>query len=131
MHGHVVSSEARFFLGTANAAWESVMNVVRMNMRNCGGTERLSRTLYHSGMSADVGAVAAVLADDERVSPIALAGFSMGGNLVLKLAGEWGRAPPDYVAAVAAIPPAMDLGPSAAALHAFGNRLYEWNLLFG
>src|SRR5438067_4257707 len=131
VHGLEGSSESRYVIGTANKAWEAGMNVVRMNMRNCGGTERLSRTLYHSGMSTDVGAVAAALHDDERVGTIALAGFSMGGNLVLKLAGEWGDAPPDYVAAVAAISPAMDLGASADALHALGNRLYEWNFLYG
>ena len=131
VHGLEGSSESRYVLGTANKAWAAGMNVVRMNMRNCGGTERLSRTLYHSGMSADVGAVAAALADHDHVTRMALAGFSMGGNLVLKLAGEWGSAPPGQVAAVAAISPAMDLGPSADALHAFGNRLYEWNFLYG
>ncbi len=57
---------------------------------------------------------------------MALAGFSMGGNLVLKLAGEWGKEGPPQFRAVAAVCPAVDLGPSADALHLPSNRLYEY-----
>src|SRR5436190_417684 len=63
----------------------------------------------------------------------ALVGYSMGGNLVMKLAGEWGRkenAPKELVA-VAGVSPAMDLAPSADALHELQNRIYEWKFLRG
>src|SRR5919204_4985598 len=119
VHGLEGSSASQYVIGTANKAFAVGMNVVRMNMRNCGGTEKLCQTLYHSGMSADVGGVVKVLVSEERLPRIALAGFSMGGNLVLKLAGEWGRdnaAPPELVA-VAGVSPAMDLGISSDALH--------------
>jgi uncharacterized protein len=102
------------------------MNVVRMNMRNCGGTERLSATLYHSGLSADVSAVARALIEQEQLASIALAGFSMGGNLVLKIAGEWAGDAPKQLKAVCAISPAVDLSASADALHRWDNRIYEW-----
>jgi len=85
------------------------MNVVRMNQRNCGGTEGVAPTLYHSGLSRDVAAVAQNLVQQDRISKFALVGFSMGGNLVLKLAGEWGREGPSQFRAVAAVCPAMDL----------------------
>ena len=101
------------------------MNVVRMNQRNCGGTDSFSPTLYHSGRSHDVAAVAQHLVNEEQLSRFALAGFSMGGNLVLKTAGEWGSEGPPQFRAVAAVCPAMDLGPSADALHLRSNRLYE------
>ena len=65
------------------------MNVVRMNQRNCGGTEDVAPVLYHSGLSRDVAAVAQSLIERDHISRFALVGFSMGGNLVLKLAGEW------------------------------------------
>jgi predicted alpha/beta-fold hydrolase len=107
------------------------MNVVRMNMRNCGGTEALAPTLYHSGLSNDVGAVAKVLIQDDGLSRIALVGYSMGGNLVLKLAGEWGKDHPEQLKAVCGVSPAMDLAPSADALHDRSNRIYEWKFLFG
>jgi uncharacterized protein len=131
VHGLEGSTESQYIVGTANKAWDAGMNVVRMNMRNCGGTHRLGPTLYHSGMSADVGAVMRALIEQDELPAIALVGFSMGGNLVLKLVGELGRdgsAPPQLIAA-AAISPAADLGPSADALNEKRNRLYEWNFV--
>ena len=69
-------------------------NVIRMNMRNCGGTERLSPTLYHSGLSGDVEAVMRFfIARGDGLQSLALIGYSMGGNLVLKLAGDLAAAP--------------------------------------
>ncbi len=131
VHGLEGSSTSQYVVGTANKAWAAGMNVVRMNMRNCGGTERLSATLYHSGLSADVGAVARALIEQEQLASIALAGFSMGGNLVLKIAGEWGRNAPRQLCAVCAVSPAVDLSASADALHRWDNRLYEWWFLIG
>jgi uncharacterized protein len=125
VHGLEGSSESQYMLGIATKGLAAGMNVIRMNQRNCGGTDAFSPTLYHSGRSQDVAAVAQSLVRDERLSRFALAGFSMGGNLVLKLAGEWGRGAPPQFRAVAAVCPAMDLGPSADALHSFSNRLYE------
>ena len=133
VHGLEGSSESQYMIGSANKAWAAGMNVVRMNVRNCGGTERLGPTLYHSGMSADIGEVVRALIAEDGLERIALAGFSMGGNQVLKLAGEWGRdrSTPAAVRAIAAVSPAMDLAPSADALHLPANRLYEWRFLLG
>src|SRR3954468_19471647 len=83
VHGLEGSTESQYIVGTANKAWAAGMNVVRMNMRNCGGTERLGPTLYHSGMSADVGAVMRTLIEQDGLHRVGLVGFSMGGNLVL------------------------------------------------
>ncbi len=92
VHGLEGSSESQYVIGTGSKAWRAGMNVVRLNMRNCGGTERLSTTLYHSGMSGDIAEVAQALIA-EGIERIALCGYSMGGNLVLKCAGEWGNPP--------------------------------------
>ncbi len=95
VHGLEGSSESGYVIGTGSKAWCAGMNVVRMNMRNCGNTESLGPTLYNSSMSDDVGVVAQALIAEEGLQKLALAGFSMGGNLVLKLLGEWGAdAPP-------------------------------------
>jgi predicted alpha/beta-fold hydrolase len=125
VHGLEGSSESQYMLGIAAKGLALGMNVVRMNQRNCGGTEALAPTLYHSGRSQDVAAVAQNLIDEDHISRLALAGFSMGGNLVLKLAGEWGGRGPAQFKAVAAVCPAVDLAPSADALHLRSNRLYE------
>src|SRR5471030_1462240 len=54
LHGLEGSSNSQYMVGNANKLWRAGCNVVRMNMRNCGGTERLTPTLYHSGLSKDV-----------------------------------------------------------------------------
>lgn len=132
VHGLEGSSDSTYMQGIAAKGLAAGMNVVRMNQRNCGGTEALAPTLYHSGRSQDVAAVAQNLIEQDRVSRFALAGYSMGGNLVLKLAGEWGSAGPRQFRAVAAVCPAVNLAASADALHLPSNRLYElyflWNL---
>src|SRR5947209_6845253 len=96
VHGLEGSSNSQYVIGTANKAFAAGMNVVRMNMRNCGGTENLGPTLYHSGLSADVASVVHTLVAEKHLPRVALAGYSMGGNLVLKCAGDWGtNAPPE------------------------------------
>lgn len=125
VHGLEGSSDSQYMLGIAAKGIAAGMNVVRMNQRNCGDTDAFSPTLYHSGRSPDVAAVTQNLIGHDRISRFALAGFSMGGNLVLKLAGEWGRGAPPEFRAVAAVCPAVDLAASADALHLPANRMYE------
>lgn len=130
VHGLEGSTESKYMLGLAEKGLAAGMNVVLMNQRNCGGTDHLAATLYHSGRSADVKAVADALIQRDRISRLALCGFSMGGNLVLKTAGEWGsNAPPEFCA-VAAVCPAIDLAVSADTLHLPANRLYEQYFLW-
>jgi uncharacterized protein len=130
VHGLEGSSDSQYMLGIAAKGLAAGMNVVRMNQRNCGGTDRLSPTLYHSGRSQDVAAVAENLLQEDRISRFALVGYSMGGNLVLKLAGEWGREGPPEFRAVAAVCPSMNLAASADALHLPRNRLYEYHFMW-
>ena len=125
VHGLEGSTESQYMLGVARNGLAAGMNVVLMNQRNCGGMNHCAPTLYNSSLSADVAAVARHLLEQDRISKFALAGFSMGGNLVLKLAGEWGKNGPQEFRAVAAVCPAMDLAASADALHEPQNRLYE------
>jgi uncharacterized protein len=132
VHGLEGSSDSQYMRGVAEKALAAGMNAIRFNQRTCGGTDALAPTLYHSGRSNDVAAVARELIARDGISRLALAGFSMGGNLVLKLAGEWGAQAPPQFRAVAACCPSMDLAASADALHEPANRLYElyflWNL---
>jgi uncharacterized protein len=131
VHGLEGSSSSQYVIGTASKAWEAGMNVVRMNMRTCGGTERLAPTLYHSGLSGDVGAVLHAVVEKKNLRRVGLVGYSMGGNLVLKLAGELGVNAPPELKVVAAVSPAADLAASADAMHDWSNRMYEWKFLLG
>lgn len=125
VHGLEGSSESQYMLGVTEKALAAGMNVIRYNQRNCGGTDALAPVLYHSGLSNDVAVVARELIARDGISRLALVGFSMGGNLVLKLAGEWGEQAPAQFRAVAACCPALDLAASADALHEPANRFYE------
>lgn len=129
VHGLEGSSDSRYIRGMATRAFAAGMNAVRMNMRNCGGTDALTPTLYHSGRSGDVGAVVRHFTARYGLRRVALVGYSMGGNLVLKLAGEWGARDP--LVAVAAVCPAIDLAAGSDALHEPANRIYEIHFLRG
>ena len=126
LHGLEGSAGSRYVLGNSSRAWAAGCNVVRMNMRSCGGSDALAPTIYHSGRSEDVAAVIEALVSRQRLTRIALVGYSMGANLVLKYAGE--RCPVQ-VRAVVGISPLMDLAASSRALHEPQNRLYEWRFL--
>jgi hypothetical protein len=113
-------------LGTAQKAFRAGFNVVGMNMRNCGGTEHLATTLYHSGLTGDFARVfEEELAGREGLSEIFIVGFSMSGNMVLRLAGEYGANAPAELAGVAAVSPSIDLHSCADALERRGNALYR------
>jgi hypothetical protein len=130
LHGLEGSSDSLYILGTARKAHAAGFNVVAMNMRNCGGTEHLAATLYHSGMTGDIRRVLVEeLAGRERLTEIFLVGFSMSGNMVLRLAGEYGDDPPPALAGVAAVSPSIDLDSCASALERRANALYRWSFV--
>ena len=130
LHGLEGSTDSLYVLGTAQKAYRRGFNVVGMNMRNCGGTEHLATTLYHSGMTEDIRRVLLEeLAGRQGLSEIFLTGFSMSGNMVLRLAGDYGSSFPDVLKGVAAVSPSIDLDSCAAALERRGNALYRWNFV--
>ena len=90
IHGLEGCTESHYMKGIAHKAWHAGMNVIRLNQRNCGGTEHLTPTLYNAGMSGDLHAVIWELSTQDRLPQIWIVGFSMGGNITLKLAGEIG-----------------------------------------
>ena len=129
VHGLEGSSRSQYILGNTARALRAGLNVVRMNMRSCGGTDELSPTIYHSGRSGDVGRVLEAIVAQQQLEAVALVGYSMGGNLVLKYAGEQAGALPAELKAVVGISPLMDLAASSRALHLPQNRIYEWHFL--
>jgi hypothetical protein len=129
VHGLEGSSDSQYMWGIARNGLAAGMNVVRMNQRNCGGMDHCAPTLYNSSRSADVAAVARNLIERDGVSGLVLVGFSMGGNMVLKLAGEWGTEAPTEFRGAVAVCPAVDLAAGADALHEPANRIYEYYFL--
>jgi predicted alpha/beta-fold hydrolase len=125
LHGLEGSSQSGYMLGTAEKAWVAGFNVVRLNQRNCGGTEKLTPTVYHSGLSSDMRAVILELIDLDRLPRIFAAGFSMGGNLTLKLAGELGGETPEEIRGFVAVAPCFHLAACCDALRERRNIFYD------
>ena len=129
LHGLESSSDAHYVRGLAEKAFRVGFNAVRLNQRNCGGTERLSDSLYHSGLTSDPIAVMGELAEVDGLHAFAVAGYSLGGNLALKLAGDYGATPPRELRAVCAVSPTMDLAICVAALEEQHNAIYQWHFV--
>ncbi len=131
LHGLEGSSEAHYMRGLADKAWARGWNVILLNQRNCGGTEHLSPTLYHSGLTADPLAVLRALHAETPFTRIGIVGYSLGGNLTLKLAAERDAHGDLPIAAVAAVSPTIDLALCVEAIERPVNRLYQWNFMRG
>jgi uncharacterized protein len=128
-HGIEGSTASVYMIATADKAFRAGFNVLRVNFRNCGGTEHLTPTLYHGGLSGDLRAIVNELVTRDGLKRIYPIGFSLGGNVVLKLAGEFGETPPSHIAAICAISPSVDLAASTELILQKRNRLYHGNFV--
>jgi predicted alpha/beta-fold hydrolase len=124
VHGLEGSGEAGYMRSLSAAALGAGFAAHRFHMRTCGGTERLCRTLYHAGLTSDLLAVLRQLRSEGR-GPVFLVGFSLGGNVVLKLAGEMGERAGPLVRGVCGVSAALDLAACARRIAQPANRLYE------
>ncbi|HKV39572.1 MAG TPA: alpha/beta fold hydrolase [Blastocatellia bacterium] len=125
VHGMEGSTESPYMLSTCEKVLASGFNAVRVNVRNCGGTEAMTPTLYHAGITADLSHIINELSEKDRLKEIYLIGFSLGGNIVLKLAGEFGKTHPAALAGVAAVSPSIDLHSCINAIELRSNMLYH------
>jgi predicted alpha/beta-fold hydrolase len=131
VHGLEGSSDSGYMLGIAEKAYQTGFNAVRLNQRNCGGSEKLTTTLYNSGLSGDYRSVLHELTTCDALSEIFFCGYSMGGNLVLKMAGELGERAPKELRGVAAVCPSLDLAACADALELPANYFYHRHFVQG
>lgn len=128
-HGMEGSIASAYMLSTADKAFRAGFNVVRVNVRNCGNTEHLSPTLYHGGLTHDARAVIAELIENDRLSRLLVAGFSLGGNMILKLAGEYRNNPPPEILGICAVSPSVDLHASTIHMAMRRNWIYQQDFL--
>ncbi len=115
--------------GIADKGFTAGFNIVLLNQRNCGGTEHLSSGLYHSGLSEDPTVVIRELIDLDHLRSVVVIGYSLGGNVTLKLAGDYGDSFPSELRAICVVSPTMDLARCVEALERPPNVLYEWNFV--
>lgn len=129
IHGLEGSAEAHYVLGVADKAFAAGFNVLRYNVRNCGGTIHLTPTLYHSGLTVDLHHLTRELIEQDGLPQLFLMGFSMGGNQSLKFAGELGADAPPQLRGVVAISPPIDLEQCSRAIKRRENMIYELRFL--
>lgn len=120
LHGLEGSSDAAYMISMAARALEAGFAVDRFNFRSCGESGGLSETMYHAGLTVDVRSYIASLGE-----PVFVAGYSLGGNVALKLAGELGTEAAPMLAGVCAVSTPLDLASCVERLGAPGNRLYQ------
>ena len=131
LHGLEGSSSAHYMRGIAEKAFARGFNVLLLNQRNCGGTESLCAGLYHSGLTHDAAHVIEEVSRTEGIERIVVAGYSLGGNLALKLAGDFGTNPPPQLRGVAAVSPIIEIGQCVQALERRSNIVYQMNFVRG
>jgi len=124
VHGLEGSGESAYIRGLSAAALRAGFAAHRFHMRTCGGTERLCQTLYHAGLTSDLLAVLRKFRS-QGAGPVWLAGFSLGGNVVLKLAGELGEAAHQVIRGVCSVSAPLDLAACARRIAQPDNRVYE------
>ncbi len=124
VHGLEGSGEAGYIRSLSSAALRAGFAAHRFHMRTCGGTEHLCQTLYHAGLTSDLRAVLREFRE-AGLAPAFLAGFSLGGNVVLKLAGEMGDGAREYVQSVCTVSAPLDLAACARRIGEWDNRVYE------
>lgn len=129
VHGLEGSSEGSYVLGTACKAFAAGYNVLRYNVRGCGGTAHLTPTFYHSGLTIDLHHVTRELIERDGLRNLFLIGFSMGGNQSLKFAGELAGNAPEELRGVCAISPPIDLESCSRSIAQRQNWIYESRFL--
>jgi len=127
LHGLEGSSRSPYLLGMLAALARRGWRGVALNFRGCSGeSNRLERS-YHSGETGDLDAVVRTLRARAPASPLAVVGFSLGGNVLLKWLGERGSG--SGLAAAVAVSAPMVLEACAQRLERGLSRFYQWWLL--
>jgi predicted alpha/beta-fold hydrolase len=120
IHGLEGAGDAGYIVSMAWAALNAGFIVHRFHMRTCGGTQAHCKTLYHGGLTSDL---RSFLENTPTGVPRFLIGFSLGGNVSLKLAGELGDT--QLIQGVCALSAPIDLGMAARRIGQRDNWLYE------
>jgi predicted alpha/beta-fold hydrolase len=124
IHGLEGSSNSGYLLSLSHELLNAGYAVHRFNMRSCGGTENLASSNYHAGQTSDVLSVLRQIRQN-WTGPLFLIGFSLGGNVSLKLAGELGQDAIGFLDGVCSVSNPLDLAACSDSLEEPRNVIYE------
>jgi uncharacterized protein len=125
VHGLCGSHKSPYLVRMTKRLEPLGIRTVRYNMRGCGSGRGLAKHGYHSGRSEDVFECIKALKLEHPHSPIVLIGFSLGGNIVLKLTGELGTLAHPFLKKTIAVSPPVELYSSVLMLGDPVNAIYE------
>jgi predicted alpha/beta-fold hydrolase len=128
VHGLVGSHQSPYMVRIADKLRRRGIRVFRLDMRGCGSGVGLARKPAHAGRSEDVAAAVRFIANRYPEMGLVLVGFSLGGNQLLKMLGEWGEEGPEQVLRAMAISPPIDL--VECSQHISRPRCYLYNRWF-
>lgn len=123
-HGLEGESKAKYIRGMSLALQRRNWDTLAWNCRGCSGEPNRLLRSYHSGVSEDLESVVLHALSHSRYREIALIGFSLGGNIVLKYLGEKGSQTPEEIISAVAFSAPCDLTSSSLRLGDFDNRIY-------
>jgi uncharacterized protein len=130
LHGLEGSARRPYALLTYHALARRNVRAVGLNFRGCSGEPNRLPRFYHSGDTDDARLVLERLHARWPAAPLGAIGFSLGGNVLLKLAGEMADAEPGLPQAAIGISVPFDLAAGARALeHGTMSRLYSYYFL--
>lgn len=125
VHGLCGSHSSNYLQRLSKKFHSQGVQTVRVNLRGCGSGKGLARYFYHCGSSLDVLACLKQIKRIHPQSPISLVGFSLGGNIVLKCAGELGEAASEILVQVIAVNAPCDLKRCVQRIRRPANQMYE------
>jgi predicted alpha/beta-fold hydrolase len=131
VHGVGGFSESRYVVRAARALHRAGYHVVRLNLRGAGAGMPLATSLYHAGISSDLLATVNAIGNDARVESIAVLGFSLGGNVTLKMAGEIGGNVPSKLRAITTVSAPLDFTEVSRVMESRRNLPYRAWVLKG
>jgi predicted alpha/beta-fold hydrolase len=125
LHGYCGCYHSPYMRRTTDKLHRRGIRTIRVDFRGFGDSALVSRGHLHGGCSFDVQSVLDHVHRLCPISKISLIGFSLGGNILMKLLGEWGDNHPEYVDSAVAVSPPVDLIYASWNIRQRGNRLYE------
>lgn len=125
VHGLAGSHASSYMIRLSRKFYQKGMRVVRINLRGCGSGRGLNRLPYNNGNSQDILTVLEALKAKTPLSPITLIGFSLGGNVILKMAGEIGDRAPQLLNRIVAICPVLDIADAVNRISLKKNWIYH------
>ena len=123
-HGLEGSSASQYMLGMAKAASARSYDVLAINFRSCSGEMNRLLRMYHHGEIEDLTYIIDLVNERNNYASIHLAGFSLGGNVILKYLGLTGSKVPLNIRSAMAVSVPCDLGSSSDRLSEWYNYLY-------